>query len=144
MPTVQASTKLSLISLHVGGVWNNFYLLMVAFFILLLFFLPSKRVLSPQKSPKFLQFGWNYALRKLSDFVSVGCWFWNLSTLVARNEKSINNAKLKNLNKKLFNPITVEQFLEKIEDIRQNPAKYWFLFDHDIWAPPIPELAHVV
>jgi len=62
----------------------------------------------------------------------------------ARNEKSINNAKLKNLNKKLFNPITVEQFLEKIEDIRQNPAKYWFLFDHDIWAPPIPELAHVV
>jgi hypothetical protein len=62
----------------------------------------------------------------------------------ARNEKSIDNAKLKNLNKKLLVPVTVAKFLEKIEDIRQNPAEYWYLFDGDIWAPPMPELADVV
>lgn len=64
-------------------------------------------------------------------------------TQSARNEKSIESAKLKKLNKKLFVPITETKFLEKIEDIRQNPANYWYLFDDDIWKPPIPELAHV-
>lgn len=64
-------------------------------------------------------------------------------TRSARNEKSIESAKLEKLNKKLFVPITETKFLEKIEDIRQNPDNYWYLFDDDIWMPPIPELAHV-
>jgi hypothetical protein len=44
---------------------------------------------------------------------------------VSRNEKSIDSTEFENLNKKLLRPVTQTQLLEKLEDIRQNPAKYW-------------------
>jgi hypothetical protein len=59
---------------------------------------------------------------------------------VSRNEKSIDSTELENLNKKLIRPVTQAQLLEKLEDIRQNPAKYWHIFEDDIWTPPTPEL----
>ena len=57
-----------------------------------------------------------------------------------RNEKSIDSTELENLNKKLLRPVSQAQLLEKIEDIRQNPAKYRHIFENDIWPHPTPEL----
>jgi hypothetical protein len=59
---------------------------------------------------------------------------------VSRNEKSIDSTEFENLNKKLLRPVTQTQLLEKLEDIRQNPAKYWHIFEDDIWTPSNPEL----
>jgi len=59
---------------------------------------------------------------------------------LARNEKSIDSTKLKNLNEKLIRPVTEAKFLEILNDIRQNPVEYWYFFEERITAPLFPEL----
>ena len=59
---------------------------------------------------------------------------------LARNEKSIDSTKLKNLNEKLIRPVTEAKFLEILNDIRQNPVEYWYFFEEGIKAPLFPEL----
>lgn len=59
---------------------------------------------------------------------------------LASNEKSIDSTKLKNLNRKLIRPVTEAKFLEILNDIRQNPAEYWYFFEEGITAPLFPEL----
>jgi len=55
---------------------------------------------------------------------------------VAREGRSMDKKQLHDLNKKLVSPITEEQVLEKIDDIRRDPASYWHLFQEELWDPP--------
>lgn len=59
---------------------------------------------------------------------------------LAGNEKPIDSTKLRNLNKKLIRPITEAKFLEILDDIRQNPAEYWYFFEEEMTAPLFTEL----
>ena len=59
---------------------------------------------------------------------------------LARNEKPIDSTKLKNLNEKLIRPVTEAKFLEILNDIRQNPAEYWYFFEEEMTSPLFPEL----
>ena len=54
----------------------------------------------------------------------------------AREGRSIEEGQLHELNKNLVSPITEEQVLEKIDDIRHNPARYWHLFEEELWESP--------
>ena len=47
-----------------------------------------------------------------------------------------SKGQLDELNKNLVSPITEEQVLEKIDDIRHNLARYWHLFEEELWDPP--------
>lgn len=54
-------------------------------------------------------------------------------TRQARMDKSIDKRELDKLNKRLGrNALGEQQVLEKLEDIRLEPAKYWYLFDEDM------------
>jgi hypothetical protein len=54
-------------------------------------------------------------------------------TRQARMDKSIDKRQLDKLNKRLGrNAVGKQQILEKLEDIRLEPAKYWYLFDEDL------------
>ena len=59
---------------------------------------------------------------------------------LAREGRSIDEGQLHELNKNLVCPITEEQVLEKIDDIRHNPARYWHLFEEELWEPPISHI----
>jgi hypothetical protein len=46
---------------------------------------------------------------------------------------TINKKGLENLNKIIgYGTINEQKFLEKLDEIKRNPEKYWFLFDDDI------------
>ena len=54
-------------------------------------------------------------------------------TRQARMDKSIDKRELDKLNKRLGrNAVGGQQVLEKLEDIRLEPAKYWYLFDENL------------
>ncbi len=49
---------------------------------------------------------------------------------LSHNGKPVDEAKLKKLNQLLACTVTEEIFLEKLDDITENPEKYWHLFDN--------------
>jgi hypothetical protein len=54
-------------------------------------------------------------------------------TRQARTDKSVNKRELAKLNKRLGrNAVGEQQVLEKLEDIRLEPAKFWYLFEEDL------------
>jgi len=52
---------------------------------------------------------------------------------LARRDKSVDKKALHKLNRRLgWDAVTEQRVLEKLEDIRVDPEKYWYLFSDDV------------